>query len=196
MPFVRQALRKVKRRSSNRGVAKAAPLYSCHMANFLLYKPKLEELEGGWVDDAVDAGGATMKGVTLEKYGEYLISKGQDKPSKEDLKNIPDGHWNDIMKGMFWDKWKADNINDQRTAEYVVDWTVNSGAWGIKIPQRVMGLQDDGSVGRDTLTAINSKDWFNALKEARISFYKGIVDRKPDQEKFLKGWLKRANSWG
>ena len=35
----------------------------------------------------------------------------------------------------------------------------------------------------------------NAIVEERVNFYQRIVQRDPSQNKFLKGWLKRARSF-
>ena len=56
--------------------------------------------EGGWSDHRDDPGGATMKGVTLAVYREYL---GRD-VSKEELRNIPQEHLLNLYKTRYWDK--------------------------------------------------------------------------------------------
>jgi len=54
------------------------------MAEFGIYAPLLRKLEGGFVNDPQDAGGATNAGVTLNTFRAYY---GQDR-TIEDLKNI------------------------------------------------------------------------------------------------------------
>ena len=35
----------------------------------------------------------------------------------------------------------------------------------------------------------------SAVADARIEYYKKVVERKPETKKFLSGWTKRANSY-
>lgn len=168
------------------------------MADIQKYAPKLWRLEGGFVDDPDDHGGATNHGVTLDTYVAYCLQQGKDKPSVEDLKNITWDEFIDITKSHYWDRWQADKIINQSLAELLVDWTYNSGVWGIKIPQKVLGLVDDGIVGNKTLFVVNSNDAqkvFDKIWIARKEFYEGIVRREPSQAKFLKGWMNRLNEF-
>ena len=97
---------------------------------------------------------------------------------------------------MYWDRWKADSITSQSLAEILVDWIWASGITGIKRPQRLLGLADDGIVGPKTLAAVNaagSSRIFNKIKADRVKFCNEIVARKPSQKKWLAGWLNRIN---
>jgi lysozyme family protein len=38
----------------------------------------------------------------------------------------------------------------------------------------------------------NPKDLIAKFSDARADFYQGIVARKPDQARFIKGWLNRV----
>ena len=75
------------------------------MANIDKLIPFILKWEGGFVNDPTDRGGATNKGVTLATYEAYCKRKGYPRPTVERLKNIPDAHWREIVKTMFWDKW-------------------------------------------------------------------------------------------
>ena len=53
----------------------------------------------------------------------------------------------------------------------------------------------DGVIGPRTMAAINganAKDLVAKFSDARADFYQGIVARKPDQARFIKGWLNRV----
>jgi len=70
--------------------------------------------------------------------------------------------------------------------------------WGIKIPQRLLKVKDDGVVGPGTLNQLNNVDFklfHSAIKQARIDFVNDLVKNRPDNQKFLKGWLNRINSF-
>ena len=60
-----------------------------------------------------------------------------------------------FLKHFYWDRWRADEIRDQKLAEMLVDWTWCSGRWGIVIPQRLLLVADDGIVGVNTISAVN-----------------------------------------
>jgi len=150
----------------------------------------------GWSDDKLDLGGATMCGVTLRSYAAYCSSKGLGTPTKVDLKNISFEHWLDILKTMYWDKCKADLIDNQSIANLIVDWYYNSGNWSAKRVQRLLGLSEDGIVGNKTITAINEAEQiklFNDIKKSRIEFVSDICKRNSSQKRFFNGWLKRIN---
>lgn len=149
----------------------------------------------GWSDHKSDKGGKTMCGVTLSTYSTYRKKKGLKKPTGDDLKDISYDEWLDILKTMYWDRWHADKISNQSIANLLVDWVWGSGVWGIKYPQRVLNVVDDGIVGPKTLAAINLNDAstvFAALWRRRKAHFESLA-KKPGQGVFLKGWLNRLN---
>ena len=154
--------------------------------------PTVLLFEGGYASN-IDGMTCTMKGVTLATYRKYF---GNNKNCK-DLKNIKDSEWEYIFKNGFWDRWKADEINNQSIAELLVDWCWASGVWGIKLPQRVLGVKDDGIVGNKTISAINNypnqKELFQKLWNRRKKHFEDIA--KGNKTKFLKGWLNRLNAF-
>lgn len=152
--------------------------------------------KSGFVDDPDDRGGATVLGVTIGTFSNYMAKKGVRSVTVNDLKNLSYEDWLSILKKMYWDRWHADDIKSQSVAELVVNWTWGSGKWGIIIPQRVLQVTDDGIVGVMTLDALNRrepKELFEAIKEKQTQFYYDIVEKTPSQKKFLNGWLNRLN---
>ena len=128
------------------------------MANCEKLIPFIQKWEGGFANDPTDRGGATMRGITLATFRAYRKAKGGATPSVADLKNISDAEWKAVYKTMFWDKWKADSIQSQKIANILVDWVWGSGVHGIKNPQRILGVVDDGIVGNKTISAVNFAD--------------------------------------
>lgn len=169
------------------------------MANIEKLAPIIIKWEGGFVNHPYDKGGATNKGITIGTFKNYRKSKGLPTPTVEDLKNISDAEWMDVLKTYYWDRWKADNINDQSIANIVVDWLWGSGVYGIKYPQQVLGVVSDGVVGPKTLAAINDypdkQELFTKLWDRRKQHFEGIVKNNPTQKVFLKGWLNRLNDF-
>lgn len=162
-------------------------------SNEALYK---RAKESGWADDPDDSGGQTMIGVTMATYEEYCHRKGYPKPTTERLMNLSYNDWKSILKMLYWDKWKADEIRNQSVAEILCDWVWASGVYGIKIPQRLLGVTMDGIVGSQTLTAVNTKnprELFNRIKAARFEYIDEICRKRPVNNKFKKGWLNRIN---
>lgn len=163
------------------------------MADYRKLKPFILKWEGGYVNDKDDLGGATNKGVTLATFRSVY---GQGKTAN-DLRNMTDRQWETIFKKHFWDKWRADEIEDQSVANILVDWLWASGSYGIKIPQRMLGVAVDGIVGAKTIAAVNAKDgkqFFKEIRQERVDFIDRICTSRPQNKKFRKGWLNRINS--
>lgn len=164
------------------------------MADYKILVPFLLKFEGGIVNDPLDAGGFTNKGVTLKTYRAVF---GQDK-TIDDLVHITDDEWGYIFKIYYWDKLKADFIESQSIANMIVDWGFNAGVGTVaKKVQSIVGAKVDGRMGNQTISLINlcnPEELFNQIKEARRNFYMAIVERNPLQKKFLKGWLNRVDA--
>lgn len=172
----------------------------------------------GFANDPIDNGGATMVGITLDTFKAYRKAHGKKTPTVRDLKDITYEEWYDILKTMFWDKMKADRIENQSIANLCVNTVWGSGAGYIKAIQGVLGVKQDGIVGNITLGAINGytpqKTLFEKLWKRREKFFNDIVARsvaayekkvgrpateveklRYTQKKFLKGWLNRLRSF-
>ena len=167
------------------------------MAEIKNLAPWILKWEGGFVNDPLDKGGATNKGVTIAVWKAQGYDKdGDGDIDVADLKLITAEDATMIMKKNYWDRWKADQIKNQAIANTLVDWVWGSGAWGIKIPQRILGVKDDGIVGIKTLEALNKqnpKEFLEKLYLARFNFLDGIVASNPSQKRFIKGWKNRMN---
>ncbi|MDE7345289.1 MAG: peptidoglycan domain protein [Muribaculaceae bacterium] len=152
----------------------------------------------GVTTDSYDRGGATLVGVTVGTYSDYYKRKRLPNPSSgSSLLDLSYQQWLDILKTMFWDRWQADKIIDQRIAHMLVDWVWMSGAYGVTIPQRVLGVKADGIVGEKTLAAVNSRDpqeFFLLLKRERIAHIDSICKSRPANLRFRTGWLRRINA--
>lgn len=144
--------------------------------------------EGGWSDHPRDPGGATMKGVTLAVYKEYL---GRD-VSKEELRAIPDAHLHDLYRTRYWDKARCDEW-DPGVDLSVFDLAVNGGTGrAAKLLQRCVGAVEDGVIGPKTAAAVNAvpaKDLIIRFADTRREFYKSLKAF----ETFGRGWLRRTD---
>ena len=162
------------------------------MANYKLMIPWIKKWEGGYANDPDDAGGCTMKGITIATYQRYF---GKDKTCS-DLKNITDDEWTYIFINGFWDKFKADQIENQSIAQLCVQMGWGSGTiTAIKRIQRCLGCAADGIVGPITLSKINQKparDVFEKLWQMR-RLWLIEISKKGNNKKYLKGWLNRLD---
>ena len=187
------------------------------MAKVDVLLPFILKWEGGFVNDPADAGGATNKGVTLTTWRNIGYDKdGDGDIDVQDLKLLSSADVRDrVLKPHYWDRWKADLIQSQKVANILVDWVWGSGKHGIVIPQRLLGVVDDGIVGDKTLSAVNFADpdqlfdaifqarvdFFNEITEASIREYEEKIGRKAKEaelmkytnKRFLKGWLNRLD---
>lgn len=151
-----------------------------------LINTKGQKMKVGYVNDPDDAGGET-------KYG---IAQNATK------KVVRDMNLEDAMVHYYNNYWLFSNCNlmPLKLALIHFDGCVNHGVkQASKFLQRALGVEDDGVVGARTLDMINSLDdrqiveVIDSIAEQRNDFYRRIVERKPTQQKFLKGWLKRIN---
>lgn len=173
------------------------------MAEFNKAIEPLLENEGLYSNDPKDSGGETVWGVSRNNFPDIPLWGMVDK-----LKGsiyFPDNiRQNDEIKkavrefyyANFWQPIKANEIFDQTEANNLFDFAVNSGSkQAVKIAQRALNVIDDGVVGLGTLLALNDCDpeiFILRFKIEKIKFYCSIVDNKPEQIRFLKGWIKRA----
>lgn len=139
-----------------------------------------------------------MCGITIGTYRQWHRSRGLPEPSVADLRAISYEEWLQILKSLFWDKWQADEIRNQKVAEHLVDWAWMSGLSTIRRAQRLLGVKADGVVEQKTISAVNSfenQDYsaalIEALKEARNVHIEEICRARPINLKFRAGWLRR-----
>ncbi len=134
-------------------------------------------------------------GVTLATWRQVGYDKdGDNDIDADDMRLLTRDDATIVLKKFYWDRWKADLIENQSVAEILVDWVWGSGKWGVKIPQQLLNVGDDGNVGPLTIDALNAADQqeFHAkVVEARIKFLDDLIQNDPTQERFRKGWMNR-----
>lgn len=168
------------------------------MADVRKLAPFILKWEGGFVNDPDDLGGATNMGVTIGTWKSCCYDKdGDGDIDVDDLHLLTrEDVVNRVLKPHYWDRWKADEIKSQSVANILVDWVWASGAHGIKIPQRLLGVTVDGIVGPKTIAAVNAKnprELFDMIKIARFDFIEDICRKRPTNNKFKRGWMNRIN---
>ena len=144
--------------------------------------------EGGFVNNPKDPGGATMMGITLDTYRTF---KKNQYLTADELKNIPHTDVDAIYRRMYWDAAKCNDI-PQGIDLCVFDTAVNSGPGrATKILQEAIGVTPDGSIGPNTLAAVqaaNPVDLVAKYCDTRLKFLRSL----PTFSTFGKGWTARV----
>jgi len=174
------------------------------MANFELYFPKEIAFEGDKYENVPgDTGGCTKFGLTLDDLKEFHIDVDHNGLFDcNDVKLLSREHAHDVLKKLYWDYFRADEIPEQSLAEFIVDSGLNQGrVLIVKYVQHIIGVDVDGHYGPKTFQYLldrtkedNGKTAFNALYARRLERYKAIVANNPSQNKFYAGWVNRLNS--
>lgn len=150
------------------------------MADYRLLPPFILPAEGGLSDNATDAGGWTNKGIT---YVQWVAVFGDN--AKERFKAMISADWMQVYKPYYWDKCKADLINDQKISNFIVDWVFNAGPfYPEKHTEHILNeimpdrhLDEDGQFGTLSLKAINEADQdllYKDLIQDRLNYYANL----------------------
>ena len=157
--------------------------------------------EGGYSNDPDDSGGPTKFGITQQDYSEYLGRHA----SASDVKRMTIDSAINIYRKRYWDGAKMDLISPTlQSAMY--DTGVNNGVGtAAELLQKTLvslgyDVKVDGVTGPKTAAILASalKDHGarivnNKFVDLRVERYHAIVKEHPADEKFLAGWIRRAN---
>lgn len=161
--------------------------------------------EGGYQNDVEDSGNYTSKGsrvgtnwgIAAPTYEKWL---GRE-PTLEDMKRMRKEEAKEIYRKQYIDSVEERfGVPPKHEAwKQMVDMNVNHSPEGVAtVLQRALGVKVDGLVGPKTREALKKVDGaeLNArLVEERKNYYQELVKRNPDRAKYLRGWLKRAESF-
>lgn len=171
--------------------------------------------EGGYVDHKSDKGGATNHGISLRyAKGIGLDLDGDGDTDKDDIRLVTPEVARKLYKEDFLYTPRIDILPDYLEPQ-MFDMAVNHGPpRAITMLQRSLNmlrsiagvelapLEDDGVMGKRTrlmAEAVTEKLGKsvvnNKLVDMRVSFFEAIVRRDPSQKAFIKGWLRRAESF-
>ncbi|MDG1874240.1 MAG: glycosyl hydrolase 108 family protein [Mariniblastus sp.] len=193
------------------------------MANFDIAYGETEIREGGYVNDPVDKGGETHRGVTRKYHPQWpgwKIVEQLKRDHPEDFKQrINDSHElaelaKDLYRAKYWTPIRGDEIPDQHIANKVFDTGVNQGvARSIRYLQESLNqlnrnqksyanIKTDGRLGDQTLRAMqqflklekNQPDYLlKMLNLMQANHYIEVMRKDPTQERFARGWLNRVD---
>jgi len=150
-------------------------------------------VEGGYVDNPNDKGGATKFGITQK-----VLEAWRKKPvTKDDVKNLQLEEAKKIYKKNYWDTMSLDSVRSQTLQHMLFDQGVNSGVGtAAKALQQILGVTQDGKIGPKTIDAINAKHPFELCSrfiQVRQLFYVRLCKQDPSQMVFLEGWINRTH---
>ena len=175
--------------------------------------------EGGYVNDPVDRGGETYRGIARVHHPDWRGWKRVDAqrgkegfPKSLNADRTLQSNVRSFYKQAYWDRFQGDEIPDQAVANELYDTAVNMGVRrAVRFLQSSLNLLNrdqrdykdliiDGWFGDkslSTLGALLKKDrrsdalvkMMNIQQGAR---YVEIMTRDASQERFARGWIKRA----
>src|ERR1700742_2119459 len=107
--------------------------------------------EGGFVNDPQDPGGMTNLGVTQRVWEAYVGHP----VSEADMRALTSAMVSPLYRQNYWDRVHGDEL--PLGVDYaVMDFAVNSGpSRSAKTLQAACGVAQDGSIGTQTLQAVN-----------------------------------------
>jgi len=157
--------------------------------NFQKYQDKIFDHEGGFVDDPLDPGGPTNKGITLSTFEIYAKEDLNINPTLSNLKALTNDQAAVIYKKRFWQNISGDDIKNASVAYAFYDFYVNAPVKACIAMQQVLNdfgnsLIVDGVFGKLTLEALNKVEphkLFIIFKDKRLKFYKDIVDSSVEE---------------
>lgn len=162
--------------------------------------------EGGFVEDPADPGGATNHGISLRyARGIGLDNDGDGDTDRDDILRVTAEQARGLYSNDFWVRPGINRLPGE-IQPVMVDWAVNSGPpRPIMAMQRVINLarigfelDDDGVIGPKTRRAAEQAQsqmgpfFNNAIVDERIAFYRRLAEARPASQRFLRGWLPRA----
>lgn len=160
--------------------------------NFQAAFDQVIQHEGGYTSDPRDSGnrlpdgrqGSTNLGCTQRVYELHLGRQ----VTQAEMRALTPADVMPIYKKQYWDKVRGDDLPSG--LDYALfDAAINSGhAQAAMLLQRVLDVEADGMIGRDTLAAVaahGTQDLIDAYQFKRLAFLKR-----------LKTWSIYGNGWG
>jgi lysozyme family protein len=189
------------------------------MAEFDLAYAKTSAYEGGYAKDPIDRGGETYRGIARLRHPDWAgwrrIDAHKQKrafPDDLDADRTLQTKVRTFYRSVFWDRCRGDELADQAVADELYDSAVNLGVRrAVRFLQSSLNLLnrnqrdyadliEDGWFGAKTLAALEAllkKDRDSETLVKLMNIHQGaryveIMAANPDQERFARGWIRRA----
>lgn len=102
-----------------------------------------------------------------------------------------------IYEQQYWNRFLGGSITDDGVASCLLSFAINDGeSREVKMVQECVGVTVDGVMGPNTLlhvNAYNGPQLAAALRAAQADYYRAVVAERPEDARFLEGWLMRAS---
>ena len=175
--------------------------------------------EGGYANDPLDRGGETYRGIARVHHPDWTGWQRIDAarrragfPARLDADAELQAAVSAFYKANFWDRFEGDRLPDQTVADELYDTAVNMGVRrAVRFLQSSLNLLNrdqrdfadlivDGWFGTktlDALAALLDKDGSSDALVKLMNIQQGaryveIMVGDPSQERFARGWIKRA----
>lgn len=141
--------------------------------------------EGGLSDVAQDHGGLTKYGISQRAYPRLNIRDLTLADAKE------------IYARDYWRPLRGDQL-PPALAVICFDFAVHAGVHrAVTTLQHRIGVRDDGVIGPVTVGAARTADLTETVQKLvtdRADFLLSLAERHVDQQKFLRGWMRRTHA--
>lgn len=169
--------------------------------------PQLYLNEGGYSNVTGDTGGETYRGISRNNFpywdGWEIVDKHKPLHNEQIIKDEElDRLVKQFYLDTFWNPQKLGEIKAQSVANKLLDMTVNMGKYrgAILLQQALVNkcrcaINTDGKIGKETINAVNQQAagyLLTLLRDRSVQFYENLAAEHPSKEKFLNGWLRRA----
>ncbi len=173
--------------------------------SFHLAFERIHSMEGYYVNNPLDKGGETYRGISRKHNKNWLcwirVDEHKKKTKVTTNSKIPSADWlvTDYYLNL-WVKEGFDQILDADLAAYLFEFRIG-GNNSIKIMRRL--LKEKGHPVAitpyitpefiDAVNMVNPIKFKAELKQRRLTYYENIVKRDSTQIIFLKSWKRRIN---
>ena len=163
------------------------------------------DLEGGFVNDPADSGGATNWGITLGFYQSHVDPDA----GPQDIRDLKRERAKELYRRFFWiphdyavEGYHYGDLPD-RIAWLCLSFSINMGPRRChKLLQNALvklgaEIDVDGWLGPSTIAATRSSRNIEVVKRFAVEallFYRSIAENDSSQERFIEGWFYRGIS--
>lgn len=175
------------------------------MADFHKALTVVLQNERGYSNDPLDSGGETFYGISRKNWPTWIGWGGIDAKKKAGQPLVLDPQLTEMVETFYLQNfWNIlyDQINSQEIATKLFDLGVNIDIVpAVRLLQKALGylmagsFVIDGRFGSRTLDFVNGADENKLLTELRaraVQYYVLDIVARPDQQRFLLGWVRRA----
>ena len=154
-------------------------------------------IEGGYNHDPFDRGGKTKYGISQRAYPDL------------DIENLTLEDAKAIYRRDYWDALRLDQVESGIISHEMFDAAINMGVTvAAKCAQKAANLLSPGSLKVDGFfgprsvavinqtASVNVYALFKAMNGYQFMEYVDIIENKPKQIRFIKGWMKRIQDFG